>query len=213
MISIAIDGPSGAGKSTISKRLAQDLGYLYVDTGAMYRVIGLYALENPLDLSKIDIGMSYVDGVQHMFLNGRDVTEDIRRHEVSKSASDNSARPEVRAFLLETQRELARRSNVIMDGRDIGSVVLPEAQVKIFLTATSEARAKRRFDELRARGQVVEYEAVLEDVKSRDYNDSNRAIAPLRPAPDAVTADTTSLSWEKSVALLKEIIQNRLADR
>ncbi len=210
--SVAIDGPSGAGKSTISRKVAEDLGFIYVDTGAMYRVIGLFSLTNELDLTKIDIGMKYIDGVQHMYLNGTDVTEDIRRHEVSKAASDVSARPEVRAFLLESQRKLARENNVIMDGRDIGTVVLPNADCKIFLTASVEDRAQRRFLELRSKGSEVTYETVLEDVTKRDFNDTNRAIAPLKPAENAIIVDTTDYSLEKSIDVLKNTIMDKLGD-
>ncbi len=212
-MTIAIDGPSGAGKSTISRQLAKDFGFLYVDTGAMYRVVGLFILTEPLDLEKIDIGIRYQDGVQRMFLNGRDVTEDIRRHEVSKAASEVSARPEVRAFLLERQRAFAARDNVIMDGRDIGTVVLPDADLKIFLTAAPEDRARRRFEELLSRGQQATYEQVLRDVILRDEHDQNRAAAPLRPAEDAIVADTTGFTWEQSVDLLRTLIRDTLGLR
>lgn len=215
MRSVAIDGPSGAGKSTISRTLAKEMGFLYVDTGAMYRVIGLYALENPDQplteaLSKLEIGIRYENGVQRMTLNGRDVTEDIRRHEVSRAASDASALPEVRAFLLERQRSLAREHDVIMDGRDIGTVVLPNADVKIFLTASPEDRARRRHEELLEKGQELPYETILEDIRKRDYNDSHRAAAPLLLAADAVLVDTTGNTFERSVAVLKEHILRRL---
>ncbi|MDR1736420.1 MAG: (d)CMP kinase [Oscillospiraceae bacterium] len=215
MRSIAIDGPSGAGKSTISRRLARDLGFLYVDTGAIYRVVGLFALENPEvplpeGLDKINVGLTYSDGVQHMSLNGRDVTSEIRAHKVSKAASDASAIPEVRRYLLDRQRGLARDHDVIMDGRDIGTVVLPDADVKIFLTAKPEDRARRRYEELRSRGQDVEYETVLADIRQRDFNDSNREAAPLIPAHDAITVDTTGNTWEKSVGVLRKIIVGRL---
>ena len=188
---IAIDGPSGAGKSSLSRRLAAELGYIYVDTGAMYRTIGLHVLRSGADtededavaalLPGIRLEMRYVDGVQHMFLNGEDVSGLIRTEEVSMAASHVSAHPSVRAFLLDAQRALAKDNNVLMDGRDIGTVVLPGAQVKIFLTASAGDRARRRYDELIARGEWVSYEQVLADVERRDYNDTHRAAAPLRP--------------------------------
>ncbi len=196
MISIAIDGPSGAGKSSLSRRLAAELGYIYVDTGAMYRTIGLHVLRSGADtededavaalLPGIRLEMRYVDGVQHMFLNGEDVSGLIRTEEVSMAASHVSAHPSVRAFLLDAQRALAKDNNVLMDGRDIGTVVLPGAQVKIFLTASAGDRARRRYDELIARGEWVSYEQVLADVERRDYNDTvpPRRCAPLRmPLP------------------------------
>ena len=199
--SIAIDGPSGAGKSTMAKRLAAQLGYLYVDTGAIYRTVGLQAFRagvRPDDpeqvlplLEQISIEMKYgPDGLQRMSLNGEDVTDAIRMHEISHYASAVSALPGVRAFLLERQRELARHNNVIMDGRDIGTVVLPQADVKIFLTADPQARAQRRYRELQQRGQAADYEQVLRDIQQRDADDSNRAAAPLRQAEDAVLVDT-----------------------
>lgn len=215
MRNVAIDGPSGAGKSTISRRLAKELGFLYVDTGAMYRVIGLYVTENPgADLigalPSLDVGLRHENGVQRMTLNARDVTEEIRRHEVSKAASDASALPEVRAYLLDRQRALARENDVIMDGRDIGTVVLPDADVKIFLTASPEDRARRRYEELCAKGQELPYEQILEDIRRRDYNDSHRAAAPLVPAEDAIMVDTTGNTFEQSVTVLKEIILREL---
>ena len=220
-ISIAIDGPSGAGKSTLARLLAQKLGYLYVDTGAIYRTLGLYALRRGVDpadagavialLDSADIDLRYeADGLQHMYLNGEDVTGEIRRPEVSMSASRVSAIPQVRAFLMEMQRELARRQDVIMDGRDIGTVVLPQADVKIFLTASPEDRARRRCDELCQRGMQAEYEDVLRDIRVRDANDSGRAAAPLRQAEDAVRLDTTGNTLEQSFALLLQTIEERL---
>ncbi len=221
-INIALDGPSGAGKSTIAKALARELSLVYIDTGALYRSIGLYLTEQGIDpadrartakaLPGISLDFRHIGGVQHVFLNGRDVSEDIRRHEISKAASDCSAHPEVRAFLLELQREIARRENVIMDGRDIGTVVLPEANLKIFLTASAEDRARRRYEELRAKGEEIDFATVLSDIEKRDYNDSHRAAAPLRPAPDAVLVDTTGNSFEQSCALLKKMIKERLSD-
>lgn len=219
--SIAIDGPSGAGKSTLAKQLAEKLGFLYVDTGAIYRTVGLQAFRtgtNPEDgagvialLKDLNIQLAYgTDGLQHMYLNGEDVTEEIRRHEISAYASSVSAIPEVRAFLLEQQRSLARSHDVVMDGRDIGTVVLPEADVKIFLTAAPEARARRRWLELKQRGQETAFDTVLRDVLERDERDINRATAPLRQAEDAVLADTTDMDLEQSLTLLINIAKERL---
>ena len=219
--SIAIDGPSGAGKSTLAKRLAEALGYLYVDTGAMSRTVGLRAFRTGADpsdpaavsplLRDIQIRLAYgKDGLQHMYLNGEDVTADIRRHEISAYASGVSAIPEVRAFLLEQQRGLAEEHDVVMDGRDIGTVVLPDADVKIFLTAAPEARARRRWLELKERGQETAFETVLHDVLERDEKDTSRAAAPLRQAEDAVLADTTEKDLEQSLALLMHIVKEHL---
>ena len=220
MISIAIDGPSGAGKSTISRTVAGKLGYLYVDTGALYRTIGLYVLRNGSDpkneqqvqtlLPQLQVNMGYQDGIQQMFLQGENVTDQIRTPEVSMAASGVSAHSCVRAYLLDLQRRLARENNVIMDGRDIGTVVLPEADVKIFLTASSAVRAKRRFNELIAKGEDITYEKVLDDVEKRDYADSHRAISPLKQAEDAIIADTSELNFEESVALIQKIIAQHL---
>ena len=220
-ISIAIDGPSGAGKSTLARSIAAKLGYLYVDTGAIYRTIGLYALENGVDpkdeaavtatLPDIQVGLEYgEDGLQHMLLNGRDVTKDIRLPDVSLYASAVSAHPPVRAFLLEMQRKLARENNVIMDGRDIGTVVLPDADVKVFLTATAAERARRRFVELEQRGTPQPFEKVLAEIEERDYNDSHRATAPLRQAEDAVLLDTTELDFAQSEAAMMKLIGERV---
>ena len=219
-ISIAIDGPSGAGKSTLAKALAAELGYLYVDTGAIYRTIGYYALTHQIDpknesavlgvLPELRVEMRYEeDGLQHMLLNGEDVTTEIRLPEVSMYASAVSAHPGVRAYLLEMQRKLARENSVIMDGRDIGTVVLPDADVKIFLTASPEARAHRRCRELEQRGTPEAYEKVLRDIEERDYNDTHRAAAPLRQAEDAVLLDTTELDFEESRQALLALIQER----
>ncbi len=220
--SIAIDGPSGAGKSTMAKRLAAELGYLYVDTGAIYRTLGLFALRrgvSPADAASVEpllpsavIRMAYADdGLQHMYLDREDVTADIRSHEISTAASQISAIPAVRAFLLEMQRDMARHDNVIMDGRDIGTVVLPDSDVKIFLTASPEARAGRRYAELVERGTDVDFETVLREVMERDERDSSRAAAPLRQAEDAVLVDTSGLDLEESFALLLKTIRERLA--
>lgn len=219
--SIAIDGPSGAGKSTLARALAKALGYLYVDTGAIYRTVGLQASRTGVDpedrdgvvalLPGLDIRLGYgKDGVQRMFLNGEDVSQAIRQHEISRYASSVSALPEVRAFLLDRQRQLAAEHDVVMDGRDIGTVVLPQADVKIFLTAAPEARARRRWLELQQRGDETDYETVLRDVIDRDEKDTNRATAPLRQAEDAVLADTTQLDLEQSLDLLISIAKERL---
>lgn len=219
-ISVAIDGPSGAGKSTLSRAAAKELGFLYVDTGAIYRTAALYTLRcgaDPKDaaaverlLPEIHISMGYDGGgVQRMTLNGEDVTELIRTQEVSMAASAVSAHPAVRAFLLDMQREMAAKHSVIMDGRDIGTVVLPGADVKIFLTAGSEARARRRWLELKERGTPKDFDELLRETEERDANDTNRAAAPLRAAPDAVTLDTTELSFEESLREIIRIIRER----
>ena len=221
-ISIAIDGPSGAGKSTLAKSLASRLGYLYVDTGAIYRTIGYYAFSNGIDpkdetavvasLPEIRVEMAYgEDGLQHMLLNGADVTKEIRLPEISMYASAVSAHPGVRAFLLEMQRQMARTSDVIMDGRDIGTVVLPDAKVKVYLTASSEERARRRCLELEQRGTPEPFEKVLKEIEERDWNDSHRAVAPLRQADDAVLLDTTKLNFEQSEEALLKIIKEKTA--
>lgn len=219
--SIAIDGPSGAGKSTLARMLARELGFLYVDTGAIYRTIGLEVFRrggDPSDaaqvvplLERLDIGLRYEDGgVQHMFLNGEDVTQAIRQNEVSQYTSQVSALPEVRAFLLERQRELARTHDVIMDGRDIGTVVLPEAEVKVFLTASVEQRALRRWKELKAKGESPDLATIREEIAQRDYDDSHRAAAPLRQAEDAVVLDTSALNLEESLEALHAIVKERI---
>ena len=210
MIAIAIDGPAGAGKSTIAKTVSKQLSYIYVDTGALYRSIALSILKSKIDIKDISavkillentkVEIKFVNGEQRVFLNGEDVSEKIRTTEVSMMASASSAIPEVRAFLLELQRSIARENNVIMDGRDIGTVVLPGAQVKIFLTASAECRAKRRYDDYISAGNISEsYEKILADIKERDYNDSHRAIAPLKPAEDSVVIDTSNDTLEQSV--------------
>ena len=219
-ISIAIDGPSGAGKSTLAKSISQTLGYLYVDTGAIYRTIGYGVYRKGVDpkdgaavaalLPEFEIGLSYGDdGLQHMTLNGQDVTEQIRLPEISMYASGVSAHPAVRAHLLEMQRKLAREHNVVMDGRDIGTVVLPDATVKIFLTASVEERARRRCRELEQRGTPETYDRVLAEMRQRDYDDSHRAAAPLKQAADAVLLDTTHLDFAGSRQALLDIIRER----
>lgn len=220
--SIAVDGPSGAGKSTLAKRLAEALGYVYVDTGAIYRTVGLFVKRRGVDpkdgaavaalLPEIGVEMTYgEDGLQHMLLNGENVTAAIREHEISAYASHVSAIPAVRAFLLEMQRRTARIHSVVMDGRDIGTMVLPDADVKIYLTAAAETRAERRYRELLARGQAADYEQVLADVIARDEDDMSREISPLRQAEDAVVVDTTRLSFEESFQRLLTVTEERLA--
>lgn len=220
--SIAIDGPSGAGKSTMAKKLAEELGFLYVDTGAIYRTLGLFALNMGADpaaeeevkplLPQVSIKMAYgEDGLQHMYLGEKDVTLAIRQPEVSTAASKVSAIPAVRAFLLDMQRDMAKTNNVIMDGRDIGTVVLPQADAKIFLDASAEARAQRRYAELLERGVDTDYETVLRDIRERDARDTGRAAAPLRKAEDAVSVDTTNYSLEESFQLLLQTVREQLA--
>ena len=217
---IAIDGPSGAGKSTISREMSKRLGILHIDTGAIYRAIGLYFLEKGIasddedriteHLGRIEPRMTFEEGVQRVFIGGRDVTDLIRTPEVSKYASDVSALGQVRAFLLEIQRDIAKNNSVIMDGRDIGTVVLPSADLKIFLSAHPEVRARRRFEELVQKGLDVDYEDILAATVSRDYNDSNRANAPLKAAEDAVMIDTSGYSLERSLDMVEQIIRERL---
>ena len=219
--SIAIDGPAGAGKSTIAKRLAKELGYQYVDTGAIYRTVA-YFLDlwgvSPKDIDgvtryidELTIGIEYdEDGLQHMIMNGMDVTNDIRTQDISQKASLVSAHKVVRDMLLDMQRQVARKNNVIMDGRDIGTVVLPKADVKIFLTATPEIRAKRRYDELVAKGQKTTLAQVLKDVQQRDYQDTHREIAPLKQAHDAVLLDTSDLDIDGVVAAIKAITAEKI---
>ena len=219
--SIAIDGPSGAGKSTLAKALAAKLGFLYVDTGAIYRTVGLYVARQGGDcakeadvlprLSQVKISMAYgEDGLQRMILNGEDVTQAIRQNEVSRYASQVSAMGEVRAFLLDMQRSMARENSVIMDGRDIGTVVLPDADLKIFLTASVEERARRRHKELLEKGQNIPFDTVKEEIAQRDYVDTHREVAPLKQAEDAVVADTSSMDLEESLDLLRTIVKERL---
>ena len=222
-ISVAIDGPAGAGKSTIAKRVAAELGYLYVDTGAIYRTVGYHmslmgigpkdkdGIERCIDDVNIRIEHQ-ADGVQHMILNGQDVTELIRTPEMSMMASGVSAQPCVRAYLLDMQRELARTHNVVMDGRDIGTVVLPHAQVKVYLTASAEIRAERRFKELAAKGEKVRYEDVYLDVVKRDEQDMNRKIAPLKCADDAEVLDCSYLTIDQVVAEMKAIVKKKVGE-
>ena len=220
MISIAIDGPSGAGKSTIAKAVSKKLGFIYVDTGALFRSIGLYVVNKGKDtanreevaalLPEISVKIRYVDGAQHVYLNGKDVSDDIRRPPVSMAASNVSAHPEVREFLLNLQRQFAEENNVVMDGRDIGTVVLPKADIKIFLTASSEERARRRYNELIEKGEQVEFDKIHEEIKQRDYNDSHRAIAPLKQADDAILVDTTEYTLEESIDKLETVIRSRM---
>ena len=220
-ISIAIDGPGGAGKSTVAKRLAKELGYHYVDTGAIYRTVGYHMSLmgiGPKDadgiercLNDVNIEIRFEGELQRMLLNGQDVTDEIRTPEMSKMASGVATQPCVRAYLLEMQRALARTQNVIMDGRDIGTVVLPNASVKIFLTASAEIRAQRRYDELIGKGQKVRYEDVLADLIARDEQDSKRAIAPLRCAKDAIVVDASCLNVDEVVAEIKQIIQRSVS--
>lgn len=219
--SIAIDGPSGAGKSTMAKRLAKELGFIYVDTGAIYRTLGLFALRNGVEpgvwaqveplLPRVAIGMDYGDdGLQHMYLGEEDVTGAIRTPEVSDAASKISAIPQVRAFLMDMQREMARTHSVVMDGRDIGTVVLPDADVKIFLTASAEERARRRCAELTQRGTSMAYETVLSEIMERDARDSGRAAAPLKRAEGDFLVDTTGISLEESFRLLLRTVRENL---
>ena len=219
-IAIAIDGPSGAGKSTLAKRLAGEMGYLYVDTGAMFRAVGLYALragKDPADAAAVEallpavtLTLAHVDGAQHIYLNGEDVSEAIRQEQVGMAASAVAVHPAVRSFLLGQQRAIASTNNVLMDGRDIGTVVLPKATVKIFLTATPEVRAKRRTDELIAKGQKADYNKILKDIQQRDYQDTHREIAPLKMARDSIKLDTSELDIDGVIAAMKEIIARKV---
>lgn len=220
MINVAIDGPAGAGKSTIAKAVAAKLGYIYVDTGALYRTVALSAARKGiLDdtdkiiemLGDIEVKLGFADdGTQCVYLNGEEVSSFIRTPEISMGASKVSAIPEVRDFLLDLQRNIARENNVIMDGRDIATVVLPQANPKIFLTATAECRAKRRYKELLEKGESVRYEDVLADVNQRDYQDSHREIAPLKPTDESIMADTSDLELEESVEMVINMIKESM---
>lgn len=223
MGSIAIDGPAGAGKSTIAKLLAKELGYVYVDTGAMYRAMAVFFSQkgiDPLDenainnsVNDIDISIEYIDGVQQVILNGKNVTSLLRTEETGKMASKTSKYAAVRSKLLTLQRELAKKTEVIMDGRDIGTTVLPDAFAKIYLTASSDARAKRRYDELVEKGEKCDYEAIKEDIEKRDYEDMNREISPLKQADDAVLVDTSDMNIEQVVEALRKIIDDKKAGK
>lgn len=220
MINVAIDGPAGAGKSTISRRAASELCYIYIDTGALYRTVGVAAMrQNKLgtqaDIESVltdalSVELRFENGIQKMYLNGEDVSEEIRTPEASMAASKVSAVPAVRAYLFDLQKKIAKENDCIMDGRDIGTVVLPDADVKIFLTASPEARAKRRFKELTEKGSDVKYEDVLSDMIKRDYDDSHRAIAPLKQAEDAILVDTSDIGLEESVALIIRTIKENI---
>lgn len=218
MVAIAIDGPAGAGKSTIARAAAQRLSYLYVDTGALYRAIAFFMQERRLDneaeivaaLGDVEVNLNFVEGVQRVFLCGEDVTEKIRTPQISMLASKISAIPEVRKFLLHLQRDLAQKNNVLMDGRDIGTVILPNADVKIFLTASPEARAQRRHKELLEKGLESRYEEVLADILKRDHDDSTRAVAPLKRAEDAILVDTSDCNLEESIELVLRVLKDIL---
>ena len=222
MIAIAIDGPGGAGKSTISKEIAKRAGIVYVDTGALYRTVGYYAREQGISvedakksdkmtplLDDITVELVYQDGAQHVYLNGEDLGDKIRQPDISMYASAVSSVPSVRAFLLETQKEIARRQSVIMDGRDIGTVILPNADIKVFLTASNEARAERRYKELVAKGVEVKYEDVLAELIERDAADSGRDIAPAIAAPDAIIFDNSNYTFEESVEYIMNLINQK----
>ncbi len=219
MINVAIDGPAGAGKSTIAKAAAKELSYIYVDTGALYRAIAYNAVKNGVIdnenavismLNSTKLELKYIDGVQAVFLNGEDVSAFIRTPEISMGASRVSAIPAVRAFLLSLQQEIAAKNNVIMDGRDIATVVLPNADVKIFLFASAECRAERRYKELIEKGENVKYEDVLDDVNQRDYQDSHREIAPLKPSEDSIMLDTSAIGLQESIDLVINTIKERI---
>ncbi|HAE52270.1 MAG: (d)CMP kinase [Ruminococcus sp.] len=216
-INIAIDGPAGAGKSTIAKMVSAQMGYIYVDTGALYRTVALYITENNIPddeiekaLENANVSLKFIDGAQRVFLGDRDVSDLIRTPEISMAASRTSAIPAVRAYLFETQQKIARENNVIMDGRDIGTVVLPNADVKIFLTASAEERANRRFRELSEKPDCPPYEEILEDIKKRDWQDMHRETAPLKQADDAVLVDTTKLNLQQSADEITRIIRERI---
>lgn len=216
-INIAIDGPAGAGKSTIAKMVSKELGYIYVDTGALYRTIALYITENDIadedieaSLEKADVSLKFIDGAQRVFLGDRDVSDLIRTPEISMAASRTSAIPAVRDYLFETQQKIARENSVIMDGRDIGTVVLPNADVKIFLTASAEERANRRYKELSEKPDCPTYQEILDDIIKRDYQDMHRETAPLKQAEDAVLVDTTELNLEESAEAIVKIINEKI---
>ena len=217
---VAIDGPAGAGKSTIAKRLAKELGFVYVDTGAMYRAIGLYMLKNSVDgsdeaavseaVKNVEVTLSYEDGVQCVYLNGEDVSGMIRTEEVSALASQTSAYQAVREKLLDLQRTMAKNKDVLMDGRDIGTTILPNADVKIYLTASVETRAKRRYDEYIAKGQTCDLAEIEEDIKTRDHNDMTRKISPLKKADDAIEVDSSNMNIDEVVETIKNICKEKM---
>lgn len=216
-INIAIDGPAGAGKSTIAKMVSAEMGYIYVDTGALYRTIALYLTENNIadddiekSLENADVSLKFIDGIQRVYLGDRDVTDFIRTPEISMSASRTSAIPAVRRHLFDLQQKIARENNIIMDGRDIGTVVLPDADVKIYLTATPEERANRRYKELSEKPDCPSYEDILKDIIWRDYQDMNRIAAPLKQADDAVLVDSTELTLEQAAERITEIIREKI---
>ncbi len=219
MISVAIDGPSGAGKSTLAKQLAVELGFIYVDTGAMYRSIGLYGMRKEIDikdpvqvegvLSEINISLAFQEGTQHIYLNNEDVSEKVRAEQAGMAASVVAQQPAVRQFLLELQRDMAEKNNILMDGRDIGTVVLPNATVKIYLTASVEARANRRYKELQEKGNPETFEKVKKDIEERDWQDMNREISPLKKAADAVEVDTSALNLQQSFDVLLDLIRQK----
>lgn len=220
MINIAIDGPSGAGKSTISKAVAKELGFIHIDTGALYRTIAFYLSDNQIDINNeeaikaalddIKIQVCIEDGLQKIYLNNKEVCEELRQPNITKIASDVSKLPIVRAYLLEIQRELARENDCVMDGRDISTVVLPDATVKIFLTASPEVRAERRLKQQKEMGIIEDYDKVLDDIKKRDYNDSHREIAPLKQAPDAIKIDSSKVDFDEVKNICKKLISERL---
>lgn len=218
-INIAIDGPAGAGKSTIAKMVSKKLGYIYVDTGALYRTIALYITENNISdediesaLTKANVSLKFIDGAQRVFLGDRDVSDIIRTPEISMAASRTSAIPAVRAYLFETQQNIAKSNSIIMDGRDIGTVVLPDADVKIFLTASAEERANRRYKELAEKPDCPSYQEILDDIIKRDYQDMHRETAPLKQAEDAVLVDTTTLNLEESANEIVRIITEKIGE-
>lgn len=220
MINIAIDGPAGAGKSTIAKAVSKELGYIYVDTGALYRTVGLNALRLGMDtkdagqvistLDGLEVSLRFVDNEQRVFLGEEDVSTAIRQNEVSMAASNVSAIPRVREFLFDLQRNIAKNNNCIMDGRDIGTVVLPDAQIKLFLTASAKARADRRYKELIEKGQTVDFDTILKEIEERDYQDSHREIAPLKQADDAILVDSTELTLPETIDYMIGIIKERI---
>jgi cytidylate kinase len=220
MINIAIDGPAGAGKSTIAKTVSKELGYIYVDTGALYRTVCLNALRKGVDtkdaesviatLDGLEVSLRFVDNEQRVFLGEEDVSAAIRQNEVSMAASNVSAIPRVREFLFDLQRNIAKNNNCLMDGRDIGTVVLPDAQIKLFLTASAEARADRRYKELIEKGQTVDYDVIPQEIKDRDYQDSHREIAPLKQADDAILVDSTEMNLQETIDYMLNLIKERI---